>query len=160
MIQENDIIEDGTSKFKIVSKSMLHWFDIIYPVGSVYATTKKGKPFELGEWKSIGTNMTLWGVSQSETAGTTKVAGLPNITCNFPAYIYWDHKPNAGETKTSNSLLMRYVNESAPESKAGGGSDFYNTNMDINASRQSSIYGKSSTVQPPAYTVYFWHRIA
>lgn len=40
-MQENDIITDGAAKFKVVSKSMLHWFDIIYPVGSVYATTKK-----------------------------------------------------------------------------------------------------------------------
>jgi hypothetical protein len=29
----------------------------------------------------------------------------------------------------------------------------------FDASRSNSIYGKSSTVQPPAYYAYIWHRI-
>ena len=30
----------------------------------------------------------------------------------------------------------------------------------FNAARSSAVYGRSSTVQPAAYYVHFWHRVA
>ena len=35
----------------------------------------------------------------------------------------------------------------------------YADNCTFDASRSSSLYGKSSTVQPPAYYTYVWHRV-
>lgn len=157
----NDVIADGTSKFKVVSKSMLHWFDIIYPVGSVYATTKKGKPFELGKWELVGQDGTLWGVGEDEEAGQKKAAGLPNATGSFATFNWWD-KSGDGETADYGVIRRRYNNTTKASTVAdnSGGKGFFNTFIDVNLSGGNSIYGNSDTVQPPAYTVYFWHRIA
>lgn len=161
MIQENDIIEDGTSKFKVVSKSMLHWFDLIHPVGSVRATTKKGKPFEIGEWELVGENMTLWGVSSTEEAGQTKTAGLPNATGTFATFNWWAESGD-GMSSKNGAIIRRYNNQTKASTVAdtSGASGFFNTFIDVDLSGSNSVYGKSDTVQPPAYTVYFWHRIA
>lgn len=36
----------------------------------------------------------------------------------------------------------------------------YGYYINFNASKSNAIYGKSSTVQPAAYYVYIWRRIA
>lgn len=151
-MQENDIITDGAAKFKVVSKSMLHWFDTIHPVGSVYATTKKGTPFELGEWELVGQDGTLWGVGEDEEAGQKKEAGLPNIT---------GHVGGIHATFEEPAEVGALYFGSTPETKRMATQDgAAKGTVMFSAARSNAIYGKSNTVQSPAYTVYFWHRIA
>ena len=45
-------------------------------------------------------------------------------------------------------------------SGAAGANTHYHTRINFDASRSSSIYGNSTTVQPPAYVVYMWKRTA
>ena len=65
-------------------------------------------------------------------------AGLPNIT----GTIYGE--PNTGIAYTSSGAL--YLENSATTS--GGSSSGYYSAVKIDASRSSSIYGNSTTVQP------------
>lgn len=88
-------------------------------------------------------------VEGSATSGTSKTAGLPNITGAFSVgYSFNITTPNP----TNNAFT--------PES-AGS---VYSTGSNIvsgygraefNASRSSSIYGNSTTVQPPALTMQY-----
>ena len=41
-----------------------------------------------------------------------------------------------------------------------GGEGWYNNTVNIDASRSSNIYGKSTTVQPPAMKCNIWIRTA
>lgn len=79
------------------------------------------------------------------TAGTVKAAGLPNITGRFQGD--W----NLEENKPSGAFYL-------PDSDTiignlGGGQD---TMIAFDASRSNSIYGASTTVQPPALTMRFY----
>ena len=76
----------------------------------------------------------------STTVGTVKSAGLPNITGTF-AYDKSYVKPTGAF-----SLILQSVKGSG----ATTGSDEL---MEFNASNSNSIYGNSSTVQPPALTL-------
>ena len=72
-----------------------------------------------------------------------KEAGLPNITGFFGSY-QWN---TAGVGVFASSI-------SSPNALQGGASTGLNYNsVDFNASRSSSIYGNSTTVQPPAITL-------
>ena len=81
----------------------------------------------------------------SATPGTVKEAGLPNITAS--AYL----STTSGET-----LGAAYWNDNwsdAPKVGNPGGWTLYKNWLNLNASRSSSIYGNSHTVQPPALTL-------
>ena len=86
------------------------------------------------------------------TADTVKSveAGIPAISGYIPGFVYWDHKPSDGETQGNAQIMMEYINDSVPTQSKGTGANFYNTGVNINTSRESSIFGKSATVQPPA----------
>ena len=83
---------------------------------------------------------TAWG---STTTGQVKEAGLPNITGRF--------EYGAGLADTPYGCF--YINELEPaiHDYVEGGSNRGDVYMD--ASRSSSVYGKSNTVQPPALTL-------
>lgn len=68
-------------------------------------------------------------------------AGLPNITAGFTAYSYRDGSPS-GKIKST----ITNSNQVQP----GGGGDRTFVTFNLDASRNSNIYGKSDTVQPPA----------
>ena len=77
----------------------------------------------------------------AETAGEYKEAGLPNITGE--SYLGEWGIP-AGAFYTQGTLKTAFLNEEA----AG--------RLCFDASRSNAIYGKSTTVQPPAYTVRYY----
>ena len=86
-------------------------------------------------------------IQGSTTSGTAKEAGLPNITGDFNVYTYpIDNGRGSFVRSTSNPDSGADITASsfAPYSK-----------FDFNASRSSSIYGKSNTVQPPALTMIY-----
>ena len=111
-----------------------------YPVGSIYQSTQATSPAALfgGTWQEIAQNRVLMGASSAHAAGTTVEAGLPNIKFSFSAAII-----GTGHTGS--------------DYRADGCAS---SNFNLDASKSNAIYGRSSTVQPAAYYVHIWHRVA
>ena len=137
---------------------------IIYPIGSIYITTNVQNPrtiLGVGTWEQVSSGRVLQGVDANHAVGTTAEAGLPNITGEF---IPWSGKatydlgPNISTSSTGairgiSGTRTTILNES---SNTGVGTIY----AEFNASYSNSIYGNSTTVQPPAYFVYIWKRIS
>jgi hypothetical protein len=114
-----------------------------------------------GTWQEIAQNRVLMGASYAHAAGTTVEAGLPNITGSVVpklTNIYNSFISESGATMTgafyNTGVFSPYggadaaVTNSAPK-------DLY-----FDASRSNPIYGRSRTVQPAAYYVHIWRRVA
>ena len=123
-----------------------------YPVGSIYQSTDPTSPAALfgGTWEQIASERVLMGASSSHAAGTTVKAGLPNITGSFVADV------KKGEHKVSGAFTAGNVIASTGEYNSF--SDVYKFSLD--ASKSNAIYGRSATVQPAAYYVHIWRRVA
>lgn len=118
-----------------------------------------------GTWERVE-NCTIWGASDAHPAGTTVEAGLPNIT----GYAYT--RGVDSDSSTKQSVIF--------DDGAGGAfsvlndvseyTSFYDiltkngknnsAKLSFNASTSNPIYGASDTVQPPAYCMYIWRRVA
>lgn len=123
-----------------------------YPVGSIFQTVGNTSPAALfgGTWQEIAQNRVLMGASYAHAAGTTVEAGLPNITGSFVADV------KKGEHKVSGAFTAGNVIASTGEYNSF--SDVYKFSLD--ASKSNAIYGRSATVQPAAYYVHIWRRVA
>lgn len=136
-----------------------------HPVGSIYQTISPENPavtFGGGTWEKIAQDRVLMGASDTHPAGTTVEAGLPNVKGTFIAALR-DGFTNDSHTRITGAFY---------ENGTTTGDDGYNsisTNVGIpsggapfgfDASRSNSIYGRSTTVQPPAYFTYTWLRTA
>lgn len=90
----------------------------------------------------------------SVTAGTYKEAGLPDIEGNIAAFNnYWFAVANRqnGALYTNNPTFTdqsRYANMASTVMDSGRGANI----VSFAASKSNSIYGSSTTVQPPAFT--------
>lgn len=114
-----------------------------------------------GTWEQIASERVLMGASSSHAAGTTVEAGLPNITGSVVpklTNIYNSFISESGATMTgafyNTGVFSPY-----------GGADATVTNsvpkdLYFDASRSNPIYGRSRTVQPAAYYVHIWRRVA
>lgn len=89
----------------------------------------------------------MQGVKGDQVVGTTVEAGLPNITGGF----------NKTKWDSANGAFYFVGSGGTNSNAASGGSGSY---VGFDASRSNSIYGKSTTVQPPAYLVNIWKRTA
>ena len=149
---------DSSSKIATTAfvKSIL---STLYPVGSTYITTASTCPLATlisgSTWELVSSGRVLQGADSGHSAGTTIEAGVPNITGTFVAYVR-NYADKSQGLSTSGAFT---------ESKRGGNSGVTGSNCSnylytLNASRSSSIYGKSSTVQPPAYVVNIFRRTA
>lgn len=139
-----------TGTFALISDLL----DKVYPVGSVYMSIQNTSPasFLGGTWTQIGANYALW--TATSGAGSSISAGLPNITGNFsPA-----SNIGIGDGANMNGAFYVYGSKNKAWLGSGGSNSWYAVGID--ASRSSSIYGNSTTVQPPAYKVYAWRRTA
>lgn len=125
-----------------------------YPVGSIYQSTDAASPAELfgGTWEQIASNRVLMGTTDSSKAGFTVEAGLPNIVFNLNDNYFGESPTGTGGVSVSvrGSTYLR----------SGGSMPATYGNVSFDASGSSSIYGNSRTVQPPAYYVYIWRRVA
>ena len=127
-----------------------------FPVGSIYQSTDPTSPAALfgGSWEEIAQNRVLMGASSAHAAGTTVKAGLPNLKGSFSgvASTAYPNLSNSGalSMNTNNGGLAGYE----------GGSYGSNCTVSFDASKSNAIYGRSSTVQPAAYYVHIWHRVA
>ena len=121
-----------------------------YPVGSIYQSTNPISPAALfgGTWQQIASERVLMGASSRHAAGTTVEAGLPDITGSVTAFA-----KEFGGAFTQGKLVDDDV-------VGNSGDQVRRFLMQFNASNSNAIYGASSTVQPAAYYVYIWHRVA
>ena len=132
-----------------------------YPVGSIFQTVSTTSPAALfgGSWQEIAQNRVLMGASYAHAAGTTVEAGLPNITGSLRE-ANADSSPFRGSKASlskSGALKFTEVNTDWGGYSSMSGST-YNINFD--ASLSNPIYGRSYTVQPAAYYVHIWRRVA
>ena len=127
-----------------------------FPVGSIYQSTDPTSPAALfgGSWEEIASERVLMGASSTHAAGSTVKAGLPNLKGSFSgvASTAYPNLSNSGalSMNTNNGGFAGYE----------GGSYGSNCTVSFDASKSNAIYGRSSTVQPAAYYVHIWHRVA
>lgn len=150
-------IQDGSAVFKIMdereNEMNRKFVDLVYPVGIVVAIANDKKPafMEYGTWKKVAEDRVLQGSSDSNAPGKTIEAGLPNITGEVVIYTSNNYsKYDKGAFKTKETTI------SGESYKLLGNAP----NITFDASRSNEIYGKSETVQPPAYVVAYWQRTA
>lgn len=107
-----------------------------------------------GTWQKIAQDRVLMGASSRHAAGSTVEAGLPNITGTANGGVLSVDEPssNGAFGATEYIIGISYRN--------GDVQDLYKYDRTFDASRSNAIYGASSTVQPAAYYVYIWHRVA
>ena len=128
----------------------------LFPVGSIYQSTDPTSPAALfgGSWEEIASERVLMGASSTHAAGTTAKAGLPNLkgSSSGVASTAYPNVSNSGalSISTNNGGLAGYE----------GGSYGSNCTVSFDASKSNAIYGRSTTVQPAAYYVHIWHRVA
>lgn len=122
----------------------------LYPVGSIYIGTQSTCPLASlisgSQWTLVAQDRALWGGNGSN-ANTTIAAGLPNIigSVNGPS----GKSATGAFTVTPRAALT-----------GGNSTSIREGDLNFDASRSSSIYGNSDTVQPPAYVVNIWRRTA
>lgn len=134
-----------------------------YPVGSIFQTVSTTSPAALfgGSWQEIAQNRVLMGASYAHAAGTTVEAGLPNITGSLTApENRADYSPFRGSKASlskSGALKFTEINVDWGGYSSASGSAY---NIKFDASLSNPIYGRSYTVQPAAYYVHIWKRVA
>lgn len=130
-----------------------------YPVGSIYQSTNSTSPAALfgGTWEQIASERVLMGASRSHAAGTTVEAGLPNITGSVGRFASGHHSNELDRKQGALSYSGQGDNLGYYSSSGSYGYGYY---IDFNASSSNAIYGRSNTVQPAAYYVHIWRRVA
>lgn len=143
--------------------------NLIYPVGSLYFSTTMSTKEQVqaalgGTWEKLPEGYAIW--TASDGAGNTIAPGLPNIAGKFNAASYNDVindgafslRRNANNVMlgTSGNSRIKEVYFSAASGECG------TQKPDSTFSTMSyanNVYGKSETVQPPAYKVYAYKRL-
>ena len=152
---ENSKLKDNTIGFSKLNSNdiLINIFTVMYPVGSVYITTSSTCPISnyIGTWELVSSGRVLQGSDSNHNAGTTIEAGLPNITGGL----------SFSRSSLSSSGAFSSVSPTT-RSLPSGNSSFLSGSYgcSFSASSSNSIYGKSDTVQPPAYVVNIFKRVS
>lgn len=129
--------------------------EALYPVGSVYITTANTCPLSTlisgSTWELVSSGRVLQGADSGHSAGTTIEAGLPNITGDCRDE--WGQHAEGNGAFTIGTTSNRNTHASSENKPAAD-------TMYFDASLSNSIYGNSTTVQPPAYVVNIYRRTA
>lgn len=134
-----------------------------HPVGSIYQSTDPTSPAALfgGTWQEIAQNRVLMGASYAHAAGTTVEAGLPNIAGSLSETSNnGKTSPFRGNKNAISSIGALAVTEVSSPFCGYAGYEGSAYDISFNASRSNPIYGRSNTVQPAAYYVHIWRRVA
>lgn len=140
-------------------------FLLMHPAGTPYASENPTSPAELygGTWERIE-DCTIWGASDTHPAGTKLEAGLPNIEGYFCARPHMTGNKTAGGPITygDGKLFTHLIqgSDNIDNSLAETSNTYKDDKVSFNASAFNAIYGRSDTVQPPAYCTYIWRRVA
>ena len=159
------VTKDANTLYNITDDTdvSLTILEALYPVGSVYITTANTCPLSTlisgSTWELVSSGRVLQGADSGHSAGTTIEAGLPNITgtivsrplsetgagcITYAAGCCSLSQKSAGDTSAT-TISSRKENGDI---------------ISIDASSSNSIYGNSTTVQPPAYVVNIYRRTA
>ena len=157
---ENIKLKDATIEYTKLNTNPSNYnnvlkgiFNVMYPVGAIYITTADSCPIAsyVGTWSKVSSGKVLQGADNDHAAGTSIAAGLPNIT-------------GAIAVRSSHMLAGAsgafFVSNSFNDADVETGSNRWRGDYAFDASRSSSIYGNSNTVQPPAYVVNIFRRTA
>lgn len=127
-----------------------------HPVGSIYLTIKDENPSTKfgGTWEKLPSSVCLQTADTTHGAGTTIAAGLPNITSEIKGTAGY------GAIQCSTPSFSGAISGTHQGNAAWSGSTNGCYNIEFDASKSNSIYGKSTTVQPPAYALIAWRRTA
>ena len=128
--------------------------DMFYPVGTIYQTlsvTFNPNTAWGGTWVKIEEGRFLQATETSTDVGNTIAAGLPNITGHW--YGYYGEPAAVGRS----GALSNYSGNYKPGFQTGWSQGM---GIKLDASDSNSIYGGSTTVQPPSIEVYMWKRTA
>lgn len=116
-----------------------------------------------GTWERVE-NCTIWGASDAHPAGTTVEAGLPNITGQLAVRalksIYRTGVFLTQENGALKSIAVDSIEYFTNLISTEDAPNAYGSSLAIDASGSNPIYGTSTTVQPPAYCLYIWRRVA
>lgn len=152
----------GITSEQLNNKADISLFNAIYPVGSIYIGTQSICPMEIAipgsSWELLEAGRALW-TGNGSNGNTTIAAGLPNATgyASFSANGSADYL--LGIVNTGGALYGT-TDVYSSHGIGGGGGHSGAKRLQLDASRSSSIYGQSTTVQPPAYVVNVWRRTA
>ena len=129
-----------------------------HPVGTIYLTIADENPSTKfgGTWEKLPSSVCLQTADASHGAGTSIAAGLPNITGQVTSDdkgYYWGAGTTASGAFVNAHNGGSHIGADSWSGTRGNGFTF-------DASRSNAIYGKSTTVQPPAYALIAWRRTA
>ena len=126
-----------------------------YPVGSIFQTVGNTSPAALfgGTWQEIAQNRAIMGASSTHAAGSTVEAGLPNIKGSASG-------DSAAGIIRADSVLSGAFGLGTTWDWQPSTLNRSGYSLTFDASKSNPIYGASNTVQPAAYYVYIWHRVA
>lgn len=143
-------VSDPETDTDVVNKRTLtskidNLLETMYPVGSVYIGTQEQCPMSAlitgSVWELVGTDRALWGGNGSN-ANTTIEAGLPDHTHKIHLDISYDNVVTGNTVAGANRGQEGHIG----------------VTKSVAESVSDTIYGKSDTVQPPAYRVNVWRR--
>lgn len=124
----------------------------LFPIGTIISKDVDISPASYigGTWQKLPAGYALW--TATSGAGETIDAGLPNIqgSLNYVQFINQNNSVGA----FSDSYEYTSLNS------AYDGNTVHPKIVKFDASKSNTIYGNSTTVQPPAYKVYAWRRIS
>lgn len=145
---------DGVNWSYIPLTNTIETIKAIYPVGSIYIGMTSTCPLAslFGTWQLITGGLTLQQADSTHTVGTEIPAGLPNSTGYVTAAV--------NTTSGDNSPLYQSNKSGDLFDRSAGGGWGHAGRLNIDMSRSNSIYGNSTTVQPPALAVNIWQRTA
>lgn len=155
------MVHDGAAGFVVMDMRVKALVDIVYPVGVVIGVDNDDTPAftKYGTWEKIAASRVLQGSDDEHSAGTTIEAGLPNITGTLLGLT--TGAPNGDYAQMQQASGAFYKSGEAQNAVGVTANQSWNIYKNgFNASMANIIYGSSDTVQPPAYVVNFWHRIA
>lgn len=144
------------------------------PIGTIIAWASNTIPTEGGAWlecngqscSSYPALVNVLGKSTvpdyrnrflegSATPGTVLEAGLPNITASVSSGLYEGSRVAISSAMANSPQVgaFKYTAFNAWTEKGWSSACMYASQLEFNAAWSNPVYGKSSTVQPPAVTV-------
>ena len=158
---EQNSVLFGNSTWKAFSDII----DLIHPVGSLFITytstaADPNNLFSGTTWEALTGGYVLW--NDTDGGGGTISAAIPNIKGTLGVN-FLTHCAGNVETDwstTSGCLKFTHNSDQIGSWPTGGSDSSPYGKLEINFSKGNSIYGNSSTVQPPVTRVVVWKRTA
>ncbi len=161
-------LSDGTNTYEIEDSKaradIQALLSNIYPVGSMYMSRGSTCPLATlipnSTWTLVSSGKALW-TGNGTNGGTTINAGLPNITGTLERIVTCTSGASGTDVSKGSGAFSGTPSVDVNKTAPGSGKWWNDTrNLSFNASNSNSIYGNSTTVQPPAYVVNVWERTA